>query len=319
MFTAGLEDGEPLPGDQLAAFVAAADIGSIGGAADSLSLTQSAMTKRIQKLEARLGKPLLERRTGGVRPTEAGRALYPEARNALRALARAAQSVRNGAAESAAILRLAASNTVAEFVLPRLLTGFRETAAPSIRPQVDVTNTGRVIRALHENIVDIGFVANAQPVPGLDSLTLLHDELMVVVSADHRWAEAERVDPLELELVPFFTREEGSGTRALAIGAARELDIDLRPSLEVSSTSVLKRLVQGGAGFTIISSLAIEDERRAGTLRALHLKGAELRRPIRALRSRGERPAGVAERFWEWLKESAWRSKRAPMVTSSSG
>jgi DNA-binding transcriptional LysR family regulator len=85
------------PGE-LAAFVAALETGTISDAAEALGLTQSAATKRLQSLERRLGVDLLERGRSGVRPTDAGRLLYPEAKQALSALARASSVVSNHAA-----------------------------------------------------------------------------------------------------------------------------------------------------------------------------------------------------------------------------
>src|SRR6185312_13685197 len=84
---------DPLSGRELAAFVAAVDAHTLHAAADTLALTQSAVTKRVAALERRVGQKLLERGRSGVRPTAAGRALYPEARAALAALERARRAL----------------------------------------------------------------------------------------------------------------------------------------------------------------------------------------------------------------------------------
>ena len=81
--------GDPLPGRELAAFVTAVETGTVQGAAEALALTQSAATKRLQALERRVGRPLLERSAQGVRATETGAVLYPLAREALAVLVRA--------------------------------------------------------------------------------------------------------------------------------------------------------------------------------------------------------------------------------------
>ena len=110
--------GEPLSGPELAAFVAAFEAASLHGAADALTLTQSAVTKRLQSLERRLGGRLFERGRFGVRPTAFGQALYPSARHALDALDAVADAAEAALAHGASELRLAASLTVGEFLLP---------------------------------------------------------------------------------------------------------------------------------------------------------------------------------------------------------
>ena len=112
---------DPLSGRELAAFVAAVDAHTLYAAADALALTQSAVTKRVASLERRVGQRLLERGRTGVRPTAAGRALYPEARAALAALERARRAVADPGADAA--LAVAASHTVAGYLLPGWLAG----------------------------------------------------------------------------------------------------------------------------------------------------------------------------------------------------
>jgi molybdenum-dependent DNA-binding transcriptional regulator ModE len=126
-----LSDADPLPGGELAAFAAAVESGSVQGAADALQLTQSAATKRIQSLERRIGDPLLDRGRFGARPTALGRTVYPLAKRALDALADVAHAVELSAAQSTKQLRLSASLTIGEFLLPSWLARFRFTARTS--------------------------------------------------------------------------------------------------------------------------------------------------------------------------------------------
>jgi DNA-binding transcriptional LysR family regulator len=291
---------EPLPSRELAAFVAAVDAGGIGAAADWLSLTQSAVTKRIQSLERRLGTSLLHRSPGGVSPTTAGSALYPEAREGLRALARAAKALERECGGGERRLSLAASHTIGTFLLPRWLAAFR-TAAPTMRPRVSVVNSDRVLEAVHVNDAEIGFVPDPTPRDGLDALRVGQDKLVVVVGSRHRWAQARSVTPSQLSSEPFLTREEGSGTRAAAVGGLQGLGVELQPHLETSSIEVLKRTVVG-EGFTIMSTLAIGGERSADELRALRVKGASLQRTLFAVKRHDSRLRHASLQFWSWLE-----------------
>src|SRR5258705_11606877 len=135
---------DPLPGRDLAAFVTAVESGTVQGAADALQLTQSAATKRLQALERRVGRALLERGAHGLRPTAAGGVLYPLAREALAVLERAEAAVTSP--DRAPLLRVYASRTIGVTLLPEWLAAFRPTARPG-RGGAGITNSAEVLHA----------------------------------------------------------------------------------------------------------------------------------------------------------------------------
>jgi DNA-binding transcriptional LysR family regulator len=219
---------DPLSGRELAAFVAAVDAHTLYAAADALALTQSAVTKRIAALERRIGQPLLERSRGGVRPTAAGRALYPEARAALAALERARRAVVDADVSSA--LAVAASHTVAGYLLPGLLAGFRAERG-SLRIAVEVVNSPGVLAAVRAGRAELGFVEGIDSLEGLESQMLMTDELQCVVRPGHRFARRTSIRPAELLDEAWIARESESGTRAVAERALRQRGITLVPAL----------------------------------------------------------------------------------------
>src|SRR5579875_326921 len=284
----------PLSSADLAAFVAAVEAASIHGAADALNLTQSAVTKRLQALERRAGVELLERGRFGVRPTAAGRLLYPEAKQALAALQRADHA-------------LAAHREVARHALA--LFRLQE---PELRAQVEIVNSRGVLRAVRERSVQIGFVEGLDDLEGFETLTVHRDRIVAVVSAQHRWARRRQIAAAELTGEPYITREAGSGTRAVADAALARLGIHLEPTTETASMQSVKRALATG-GFALLSELAIEAERRSGTLCAVPLRDLELVRELRAVHDRRVCLSGVAARFWAWLQTRALaRTPEAP-------
>jgi DNA-binding transcriptional LysR family regulator len=294
--------GDPLPGGELAAFAAAVETGSIHGAADALDLTQSAVTKRIQHLERRVGGALLERGRFGSRPTALGRAVYPPARRALQELDEVLRAAAVAQAERAPQLAVAASATVGEFLVPGWLAEFRR-VAPGVRPELEITNSPGALAALRERRAEIGFVEGLDPLAGWEWICVQRDRLVVVVAADHRWARRRSLAVSELPSEPYLTRETASGTREVAEAALALRRVTLTPSLQASSLQSLKRGL-GGGGFTLLSELAIEAERRAGTLVGIPIRGVDLQRELRAVR----RPAaltGAAREFWRWLEQLA--------------
>jgi DNA-binding transcriptional LysR family regulator len=289
----------PLAGGELAAFVAAVEAGSVHGAADALQLTQSAVTKRIQMLERRVGGRLFERGRFGVRPTELGRTLYPAAKRALEALESVAQMVELSRAAGSMDLRLSASHTIGEFLLPGWLAAFRR-ERPEVHPQLEIVNSQGVIEAIRENRSEIGFIEGPDSPAGLQTLTVARDEIVAVVAADHPWARRRAVTVGDLVTDSYLTREAASGTRAVATSALARAGVELVPALQAASAQSLKRALAGG-GFTLISRLTIEVEERAGALVGVSVRGLDLRRELRAIRRRRPAPSATARALWRWL------------------
>ena len=300
MSTSMVSVANPLAGGELAAFVAAVEAGSVHGAADALQLTQSAVTKRIQMLERRVGGRLFERGRFGVRPTELGRTVYPAAKRALEALDGVAQVVELSRAAGSMDLRLSASHTVGEFLLPGWLADFRR-ERPEVHPQLEIVNSQGVIDAIREHRSEIGFIEGPDAPAGLQTLVVAGDEIVAVVAADHPWARRRSVTVGDLRTDSYLTREAASGTRAVATSALARAGVELIPALQAASAQSLKRAL-GGGGFTLISRLTIEVEERAGVLVGLPVRGLDLHRELRAIRRRRPAPSATARAFWRWLE-----------------
>jgi DNA-binding transcriptional LysR family regulator len=289
----------PLAGSELAAFVAAVEAGSIHGAADALQLTQSAVTKRIQTFERRVGGRLFERGRFGVRPTELGCIVYPAAKRALEALGSVAELVELSRSKGSMDLRLSSSHTIGECLLPGWLADFRR-ERPNVHPRLEIVNSPDVIDAIRENRSEIGFIEGPDSPEGLETRTIARDEIVVVVVAEHPWARRRAVTARDLVTESYLTREEASGTRATITAALSRAGIELTPALEAASAQSLKRSLVGG-GFTLISRLTIEAEERAGVLVGLPVRGVDLHRELRAIHRRRPALSTAARALWRWL------------------
>ncbi len=152
--------------------------------------------------------------------------------------------------------------------------------------------------------VDIGFIESFDPTDGLDTYTVMFDEIVAVVAATHPWSRRRAIPARLLPSEPYLSREAGSGTRAVAAERLAAVGITLDPTLETASTQSLKRAVLDG-GFTLISRLTIETEMLAGTLSALPVQGVDLTRPLRAVRRRRSSASPEAARFWRQIQRLA--------------
>jgi len=292
---------EPLSGRELAAFVSAVECRSLSQAAADLNLTQSALTKRIQALERRLGGALLERGRFGVRPTALGLALYPAAKQALAALDNAWRAAAEFRSKPTQTVRLVASLTTGELLAPPLLARFRE-HAPEAVIQLEVANSRVVLERLHSGSHEIGFFEGVSSLAGLRRLVVAEDELVVAVAASHPWARRRRLAARELTKERYLTRERASGTRAVVDERLAAVGVHLQPAAEIASLQGLKRALLEGGGFTLISDLAIAEEVREGVLAAVRVADVDLHRRLYALAR--QRPAlpPAARAFWRFLE-----------------
>jgi DNA-binding transcriptional LysR family regulator len=129
----------------------------------------------------------------------------------------------------------------------------------------------------------------------------------VVVGAAHPWRRRREVKPADLAKEPYVAREAGSGTRAVVDEALSHHDVQLTPSLQMASLQSVKRALSAGAGFSLLSPLAVEAELNAGTLRVITLAGVDLSRELRAVRGERVNLSGAARSFWLWLEQQLVR------------
>lgn len=249
----------------LEAFCAAVEEQSISGAARRMYLSQPSVSERVADLEREARVPLLKRSRQGVIPTTQGALLYEHARKVLdevKALEQALHALRS---KSDMRLRLAASSTLGEHLLPEWLWGFRK-ELPGTIPELLIGNTQEVISVISSGEMSLGVIESEGLHGSLKSVPLLDDELVVVVASDHPWSE-RHITAQDLPKEPFVSRERGSGTREVIERALEGMSgVDLDVQMELGSTSAVKEVLETGLGFSILSRAAIQRELKAGTL-----------------------------------------------------
>lgn len=255
--------------------------GSLGKAARAHGISQPAASARIRQLERRLGLQLVERSPSGSRLTAAGTAVAQWARRVVDSAGELLAGVDALRSAAQGGLRVAASMTVAEYLLPRWLVALRERLS-ELTVVLRAENSRDVVEHVRAGAVDLGFVEDPSPHPDLSELIVASDELAVVVAPDHDWARLDGpITAEELAAGRLVLREQGSGTRETLQRVLGDLhDEDLH--LVLASTTAIKEAVAAGAGAAVLSALAVDHELRAGQLVRVPIAGAELRRQLRA-------------------------------------
>ncbi|OZF34187.1 LysR family transcriptional regulator [Rhodococcus sp. 14-2496-1d] len=271
-----------------------AELGSIGRAGRAHGMSQPAASARIRALERRVGAPLLKRGARGTVLTEFGELVASWAAPVVRSAEDLATAIAALHAERIGHVQIAASQTVAEYLLPRWLVTLH-TLVPHIVPTLSSGNSTVVAEKVLAGNADVGFIESPSVPTALDHRTVATDELVLVVAPDHPWAVTA---PSAAEIVgtALVTREAGSGTRSAyeSASAAAGLGQPASPLLEVSSTTAIKSAVGAGIGGAVLSSLAVAPELAAGTLVRVPIPGLTLHRELRAIWPSGRAPSGPA-------------------------
>ncbi len=266
-------------------FLAVAETGSVAAAAETVALTQPAVSQALAGLEARLETALFDRVGRGLRINAAGRQLLPEARALLAQAARCETLFQTPLLE----VSLAATHTLGSYYLPGHLAAFRQ-RYPDARVSMQVVNTDAAVRLLLDMEVDLAFVEG----PVSHRLLSVHrwrdDVLVRVVAADIQGQLGE--DPARW---PWVMREPGSGTRNVIEQRLAAAFPPAQRVLQLGSGEAVRQAILAGAGVGYVSEAAAAAALRDGRLKMMAGAQSRLVRPLYRLHHR-QRGSSAGER-----------------------
>jgi molybdate transport repressor ModE-like protein len=274
-----------------------AELGSLSQAAARHRMSQPAVSMRMSQLERLLGTRLLERGPGGTRLTEAGDQVAALAGRVLAEARNMMAAVDALIAEQSSHLRVAASFTIAEHLLPGWI-GALHAEFPNSVLAMEVSNSDNVLTLVRDGRVDIGFVeGRGGRLDGLEAVVVGRDRLEVVVSPAHPWAARRApVGGAELAATELILRESGSGTRAV-LAAALSAWGSPRSRLELGSTVSVLAAARRGEAPAVLSALTVTEDIAAGRLIAVGTNDIDLSRSLRAVWSASRPLAPLARRL----------------------
>jgi DNA-binding transcriptional LysR family regulator len=274
-----------------------AELGSLGQAAARHRMSQPAVSMRMSQLERRLGVSLLVRAPGGTRLTPAGEQVLALSRRVLAEVRAMMTGIEALVAAETSHLRVAASLTVAEHLLPGWL-GALHRESPDVVLSVEVTNSARVLARVRGGLADVGFVeGHEHRLPGLSTAPVRGDRLVVVVHPAHPWARRRSpVSGAELAATELIVREAGSGTREILADGLAEWG-GIRSRLELGSSAAILGAARRGEGPAVLSALAVAADVDAGRLVTVATEGIGLARVLRAVWPDGRPLAPLASRL----------------------
>lgn len=275
--------------------VGIAELGSMGAAAERLGISQPSASRSLARFERRLGLTLLERNARGSKLTAEGAIYVDWCREVLAAAERLVLATAALRGEHASHLRVAASMTVAEYLVPRWLGDFRRNHA-EVEVSLVVTNSVQVAAALQAGEADVGFIETTSVPAGLRWSVVGADRLVVVVAPSHPWARRRRqLTAAELAATPLVVREPGSGTRRTLVDACARVRLTLSPpAQELASNAAVRVGAMAGTAPAVLSEQAVREHVDAGSLIVVPVEGIDLSRKLRAGWVGGPRPIGLA-------------------------
>ncbi len=273
-------------------------------AAESLGVSQPALSAAIRKLEDQVGAELLHRTGRGVALTEAGRAFLGHAEEALRAADGAVKAVRELAGLERGSIRVGGGATAITYFLPPVISAVRK-EHPGLRFYIREAGSGAVAAAVLAGELDLGIVTLPVRMPGsgdLLTIPLVEDELRLIVPARHRFAGRRAFRWADLAGESLVAFEAGTAVRDVIDRAIDGAGVSLTTVMELRSIESIKRMVAAGIGVGFVSRFAL------GASEGLACRDGRLVRGLAIVRRRDRVPSAAVAAFERTLLGRARRA-----------
>jgi DNA-binding transcriptional LysR family regulator len=283
----------PLDSRQLRAFVSLAQTGSFTRTARQLHLSQSAISHSIKALEDEVRCRLLDRVGKTVTLTLAGEQLLGHAQRILTEMDEARERLRDLGKWGHGRLRIGASPTSCQYLLPRVLREFKE-SFPQCLIQIEPGDTPVALDLLHDHRIDLALALEPRQAGQLEFRPLFKDDLQFLVGPLHPWAQAGRVDRDDITRQRFILYTRTSYMADMIENYFGKEGLVLPTSIELGNMEAIKELVKLGLGISILAPWVAQRELAEGSLRALPLGPRKLERSWGILLRKGQ-PLSLAQ------------------------
>ena len=276
---------------RLKVFKTVADRLSFTKAAAELLISQPAVTKQINELERLLGKPLFLRHGNRISLTDDGVRLLEYANRILALYGELRDAFVEEQGAFSGEIRLGASTTLSQYVLPGLLAKFRK-LYPDVRVTLFNGNTEQIERQIADGKLDFGMIEGTASNPALHYELFMDDELVLVTSASNTSFTREEITAADLPALPLVIRENGSGTLDVLSRELSRHGLSLRQlhiEMQLGSTESIKHYLFYSDTFAFVSVQAVLDELAANRLRVVEVGDMELVRRFSFVTAHGQR------------------------------
>jgi DNA-binding transcriptional LysR family regulator len=292
----------PFTLDQLRILKAIAAEGSFKRAADSLYVSQPAVSLQVQHLERQLDVPLFDRGGRRAQLTEAGQLLLSYSDRILSLCQETCRAIDDLQNLNGGTLIIGASQTTGTYLMPQMIGLFRK-KYPEVSVQLHVHSTRRTSWSVANGQVDLAIIGGEIPADLLDSLEITpyaEDELALILPTSHPLAQVGDLPIEELYKLQFITLDSQSTIRKAIDRVLLDSNVDPRQltiAMELNSIEAIKNAVQAGLGAAFLSVTAIEKELQMGALQRVRIEGVTIKRMLLQIRNPNRYRSKATEAF----------------------
>ncbi|MFH1985348.1 MAG: selenium metabolism-associated LysR family transcriptional regulator [Pseudomonadota bacterium] len=288
---------------QLNIFCKVVEKRSFSKAGQAVHLSQPTVSSHIKDLEAHFRCQLIDRLSTAAVPTPAGELLYGYAKRMLSLKTEMASALSEFLGTITGHLTIGGSTIPGNYILPGLMGKF-SAHYPDVRMSLVVEDTAAIVGHVVRGDIEVGLVGGKTDDAGIAQDVFIEDDMALVVPAGHPLAARSAVTLAELHNAPFIIRESGSGTRQSfeeCLRAAGHAVDRLAVVAEMGSTEAVIQAIRGGLGVSILSRLAVSDACGGGQLKALSIRGVDLKRHFYLTRHRHRTLSPTSRAFVDFL------------------
>ncbi|WP_271252664.1 LysR family transcriptional regulator [Pseudanabaena sp. Chao 1811] len=292
----------PFTLDQLRILKAIAAEGSFKRAADSLYVSQPAVSLQVQHLERQLDVPLFDRGGRRAQLTEAGQLLLSYGDRILSLCQETCRAIDDLQNLNGGTLIIGASQTTGTYLIPQMIGLFRK-KYPEVSVQLHVHSTRRTAWSVANGQVDLAIIGGEIPADLVDSLEVTpyaEDELALILPTSHALAQVGALPIDELYKLQFITLDSQSTIRKAIDRVLLDSGVDPRQleiAMELNSIEAIKNAVQAGLGAAFLSVTAIEKELQMGALQQVRIDGVVIKRMLLQIRNPNRYRSKATEAF----------------------
>jgi DNA-binding transcriptional LysR family regulator len=291
---------------QLQIFCKVVERQSFSKAADDVHLSQPTVSSHIKDLEDHFATQLIDRMARRVYPTKAGELLYDYAHRLLTLRDKTEAAMAEFAGKIRGEIAIGGSTIPAGYILPRVIGQFSN-VYPDVRVSLVVGDTLEILAKTAAGHIELSLVGAVSKEKSLKQTELLSDNMVLVIPKHHRWSRRQRIKLADLTKEPFIIREEGSGTLKSIEEALNKKNLtvkDFNVVAVMGSTEAVRQAIMSNAGVSILSTIAVAEACRSGSLKTLKIEGLQLNRSFYLTTHRHRSLSPLSRAFIEFLNHT---------------
>ncbi|MBU1171970.1 MAG: LysR family transcriptional regulator [Proteobacteria bacterium] len=289
---------------QLNIFTKVVELKSFSKAGSAIHLSQPTVSSHIKDLEEHFDCRLIDRLGKEALPTKAGELLYGYAKRLLSLRDETETALSQFKGKTRGHLVIGGSTIPGGYILPQVIGKFLA-QFPDVTMALEISDTDKIIASILDGQIEVGLVGAPNNDKNLMQEPLIKDELSLIIPGDHPWKNRKSIDPSMLKDEPFIGREHGSGTLKSLTQSLMDSGFDasiLRIVATMGNTAAVRQGVKSGIGVSVLSPLAVEDDLKNGSLKALSIEGIDLTRHFYLTMHKAKTPSPLCKSFVDFLK-----------------